>query len=301
MGDKPVHIIGYSTGAPLALEYTLGALEGQSVPIPARLVLISQVIGVHATAVLAGFKNMLSGIPGLEGLAFLQVQPEFDPFKYNSFATNAGNIVYCLTSDVASRIRKRVATNPDRVLSPTLVIKSAVDATVTNDAAIDNLFKHLKPNRHELLLFDINRYQLVSTELLNEDLAPFTNRVMTDKTLPFSVTLVTNKDAGTNRVISKSRLPFSDQAGSSRDLNLFWPPGVISLSHVSPPIAPNDPLYGQRVPEDDSFLFLGQLGIQGERGILKIPADWMFRLRYNPFYEYLESKTVDWIVSDNLP
>ena len=295
--NKPIHIIGYSTGAPLALEYTLDALEGQTSPTPSGLVLISPAIGIHPTAALSGFKNMLANIPGFEELAFLQVQPEFDPFKYNSFATNAGNIVYRLTRSVANRIRKRAATDPDRVLPPTLVIKSAVDATVTNDATVDNLLKHLKPNRHELLLFDINRYQLVSAGLLNDDPAPFTDRVMTDKTLPFTVTLVTNKDAGSNRVISTTRLPFSDQLGMSRDLELFWPPGVISLSHVALPIAPDDPLYGQRAPEDDSFLFLGQLGIQGERGILQIPTDWMFRLRYNPFYDYLENKTVDWIVN----
>ena len=37
------------------------------------------------------------------------------------------------------------------------------------------------------------------------------------------------------------------------------------------------------------------MAIQGERGLLEIPADWMLRLRYNPFYDYLESRTLEWV------
>ena len=70
---------------------------------------------------------------------------------------------------------------------------------------------------------------------------------------------------------------------------------MISLSHVALPIKPDDPLYGQRAPGNDDFIFLGQMAIQGERGLLTIPPDWMFRLRYNPFYDYLEQRIVDWV------
>ena len=88
---------------------------------------------------------------------------------------------------------------------------------------------------------------------------------------------------------------FSLNASSKLEHGVSWPPGVISLSHVALPIAPDDPLYGQRPPENDEFLFLGQMAMQGERGLLTIPSDWMFRLRYNPFYDYLEKRTLDWI------
>ncbi|MGD8960311.1 MAG: alpha/beta fold hydrolase, partial [Desulfobacteraceae bacterium] len=40
LGDKPIHIIGYSTGATLALDFALDALDGRSAPVPASLVLI---------------------------------------------------------------------------------------------------------------------------------------------------------------------------------------------------------------------------------------------------------------------
>lgn len=60
VGQKPIHIVGYSTGAPLALNYSLDALEGIASPLPASLVLISPAIGVHPAAGLAGLKNALS-------------------------------------------------------------------------------------------------------------------------------------------------------------------------------------------------------------------------------------------------
>jgi hypothetical protein len=297
--NQPVHIIGYSNGATLALEYTLDALEGKSVPVPASLVLISPAIGIHPAAAMAGFKNGLANLPGLDGLAYLQVHPEFDPYKYNSFATNASTVVHQLTRSVASRIRARASTNPDIVLPPILVFKSTVDATVTTQAVVDNLLLHLHPHRHEMVLFDINRFAAVKSRLLINDPAPLTDRVMNDDKLPFAVTLVTNKNSKTTTVVSKYKKPFATNALNNGQLKQAWPVGVVSQSHVSLPFSPDDPLYGQRAPENESFLFLGQMAIQGERGLLQIPTDWILRLRYNPFYDFLESKTVEWMNNTN--
>jgi hypothetical protein len=41
-------------------------------------------------------------------------------------------------------------------------------------------------------------------------------------------------------------------------------------------------------------LFLGEMAMQGERGLLKLPADWLLRMRYNPFYDVIEKRTLDW-------
>jgi alpha-beta hydrolase superfamily lysophospholipase len=79
LGSKPLHIIGYSTGASLALDYALEALEDGELPAPSGLVLISPAIRVHSAATIAGFKDALSGIPGLDSLAYLTVMDEFDP------------------------------------------------------------------------------------------------------------------------------------------------------------------------------------------------------------------------------
>ncbi len=67
------------------------------------------------------------------------------------------------------------------------------------------------------------------------------------------------------------------------------------LSHVALPFPPDDPLYGQRPTGNKDVLFLGQMAIQGERGLLKLSSDWLLRLKYNPFYDYLERRVLEWV------
>ena len=296
IGNRPVHIIGYSTGASLALDFTLKAMEGNVAPVPSSLVLISPAIGISPAAALATWKRRLSMLPGLGRLAWLEVMPEFDPYKYNSFATNAGEQVHRLTQSVARRIAEYSNAGSKADFPPILVLKSAVDATVSTDAVIDRLLKHLPSNKNELVLFDINRYAMKST-LLVSDPAPLTMRTMSDDTLPFGVTLLGNENEESNRVIARYKTAFSKEIAQTEDLGLAWPRGVISLSHVAVPFPPDDPLYGQYPPDNKNILFLGQMSIKGERGLMKIPADWLIRLRHNPFYEYLERRVLNWLDS----
>ena len=294
VGPKPIHIVGYSTGAPLALNFTLDALEGSAEPVPASLVLVSPAIGIHPAAALAGFKNGLSAIPGLGRLAWVSIQPEFDPYKYNSFATNGGTQVHRVTRAVARRLSSWTRSGDLKKFPPTLVFKSTVDATVSTTAVVDRLLNTLGPHGHELVLFDINRLAAGATILIS-DPGPLTNRLMADKNLPFTVTLVTNVNEKSVQVIARHKAPFSTDIAQSEVLNLAWPIGVISLSHVALPFPPDDPLYGRRPPDNPDVLFLGQIGLQGERGLLKISYDWLLRLRHNPFYDYLESRTLAWM------
>lgn len=294
VGQKPIHIIGYSTGAPLALDFTLEALNGSVSPVPASLVLISPAIGIHPAAGLAGFKDSLSIIPGLGHLAWLSVQPEFDPYKYNSFATNAGAQVHRVTSSVSRRVATWTRSGQLEKFPPTLVLKSTVDATVSTTAVADNLLNHLGAHGHEFVLFDINRHAGADM-LLVSDPGPLTNRLMADGTLPFTVTLVTNENLASTRVVARRKSPFSIEVSETVPLDRSWPGGVISLSHVALSFPPDDLLYGQRDPENEGTIYLGQMAIKGERGLLKISYDWLFRLRYNPFYDYLESRTLDWV------
>ncbi|MBT8365092.1 MAG: alpha/beta hydrolase [Deltaproteobacteria bacterium] len=293
IGKKPIHLVGYSNGAPLALNYALDALENDNLTVPASLVLISPSIGLHPAAALAKWKRRLSILPGLGGMAWLSVMPEFDPYKYNSFATNAGEQVHGLTRAVARRLAARAGSDAKPILPPTLVFKSTVDATVSEDAVVDRLLKHLRPNRHELVLFDINRFAAKSS-LLIADPAPFTARLTADKSLPFALTLVTNANPESRTAVAHYKPSFSTAASKTEALHLAWPQGVISLSHVALPFAPDDPLYGQGPPAKENALFLGQMAIQGERDLLKIPYSFLLRIRYNPFYVYLERRVLEW-------
>nr|MDJ0667639.1 alpha/beta hydrolase [Desulfobacterales bacterium] len=300
VGSKPVHLIGYSTGAPLALAFTLDALEGQAEPIPASLVLISPAIGLHPAAAMAKWKRRMAALPGLGGLAWLSVEPEFDPYKYNSFATNAAEQVHRMTRTVARRVSRRAGTHPDKVLPPTLVLKSTVDATVSTSAVVDRLLGRLAPQRHELVLFDINRLAAKSM-LLVSDPAPLTDRLMNDQNLPFTLTLVTNANPETRAVVAQRKAAHEAQVSQTEQLDLAWPVGVISLSHVALPFSPDDPLYGRRPPGNKDILFLGQMAIKGERDLFKLSPNWLLRLRHNPFYPYLQKRALEWIDGANGP
>jgi hypothetical protein len=127
------------------------------------------------------------------------------------------------------------------------------------------------------------------------DPAALSTRVMGNDTLPFAVTLVTNENPDSPAAVARRQPPFSAEVTDTEPLGLAWPPAVISLSHVALPFPPDDPLYGQRPPDNEDLLFLGQTGLQGERGLLLIPADWLMRMRHNPFYAYLETSVLDWM------
>jgi alpha-beta hydrolase superfamily lysophospholipase len=287
----PIHIVGYSTGAALALDFSLDAEAGEVVPMPTSLVLISPAIGVSPAAALATWKRRLSLLPGLQSLAWLGIDPEFDPYKYNSFTTNAGEQVHRLTRRVASRLAARTRSTS---LPPMLVLKSTVDATVSTNAVVDRLLLQLAPGRHELVLFDINRSAVVSP-LLITDPGPLTRRLLDDPDLTFTLTLVSNESVDSNKVVATRQPPHGATPVDIQSLDTAWPRGVVSLSHVALPFPPDDPLYGSEPPAQEGRLYLGQIPLSGERGLLRISTDWLLRLRHNPFYEYLEERTLDWL------
>jgi alpha-beta hydrolase superfamily lysophospholipase len=292
VGDNPIHVVGYSTGASLALGYALDAADGLVSPQASSLVLISPAIRIHSVAALASFKRGASSVPGLGGFAWLSVMPEFDPYKYNSFATNAADVVHQMTRSVDNRIAARVDTDPP--LPPILAIKSSVDATVTVEAIVDNLLSLLRPNRHELVLFDVNRFAARSS-LLVDDPGPLTNRLMADESLSFGITLITNRDSNTRDVVARYKAPLSANVTEQELHGLAWPSDVFSLSHIALPFPPDDPLYGGNPPVEDQSLHLGDIPMRGERGLNKIPGEWLLRMRYNPFYDVLETRVLEWL------
>ena len=289
---KPIHIIGYSTGGPLALDYALQAQQDTALPPATKLVLISPAIGISPAAVVAKWSRRLSRLPGLHQLAWLDIQPEFDPYKYNSFTTNAAEQVHELTQSVANRIAAR--TDAERPLPPMLIFKSTVDATVSNEAVVERLLSKLAADRHELVVFDVNRFAATAI-LLRNDPGPFTVRLSADKQLPFTFTLVANSDTDSRSVAAYSKAPFTTVANRVEPLGQTWPREVFSLSHVALPFPPDDPLYGAQAPEAANQLFLGQQALQGERGVLKIPENFLLRLRHNPFYDYEQARILDWL------
>ncbi|MDD1650738.1 MAG: alpha/beta fold hydrolase [Methylococcaceae bacterium] len=102
--EAPLFIVGYSNGAALAVEYALARQGGEDLPRVDGLVLLSPAIGVSPAAALAVWQSRLALIPGLEKLAWNSLAPEYDPYKYASFAVNAGDQVYQLTRVIGKRL-----------------------------------------------------------------------------------------------------------------------------------------------------------------------------------------------------
>ena len=59
------------------------------------------------------------------------------------------------------------------------------------------------------------------------------------------------------------------------------------------PFRPDDPIYGGpegRAAGGDAHITLGDITLLGERGLLQIPDGFFLRLRYNPFFSYVEER-----------
>ena len=293
--DRPLYIVGYSNGAALAVEYALAVLEGEDLPSVDGLVLLSPAIGVSPVAALAIWQSRLSRIAGLEKLAWNDLALEIDPYKYNSFTVNAGDQIYQLTGEIASRIGKLAGTEGIEAFPRTIAFQSVVDATIPPATLIDQLFMQLGGGGHELVLFDVNRHN-ESLSLMRSDPEALTARLLGDNGLPFGLTLLTNVDPESDRLLARLK-PAGSRDSEDLPTDLSWPPGVFSLSHVAIPFPPDDPVYGGifEHSDDENRITLGSVSIHGERNLLQIPDNYFLRLRYNPFFDYLASRLLDFL------
>jgi hypothetical protein len=110
----------------------------------------------------------------------------------------------------------------------------------------------------------------------------------------FTLSLVTNKSADSREVRFVSQ-PLGQNEAVNMDLGLSWPEDVYSLTHIALPFPPDDPLYGaaRDSGKSDVHIHLGDIALRGERGVLQVPAAEMLRLRWNPFYPFLEQKVIE--------
>ncbi|MFQ5991938.1 MAG: alpha/beta hydrolase, partial [Nitrospiraceae bacterium] len=216
-----------------------------------------------------------------------------DPFKYGSFAVNAGDQVYRLTGEIQSQLEAHGATGALNRFPPVLAFQSVVDATVSIQAVVERLFKRLPDGGHELVLFDINRMTEVEY-VLTEDPTADLEAMLDDTSLPFTVSLLTNENEESRHVVVRQKRP-DDPERSERSVGLTWPDELYSLSHVAMPIPATDPLYGRSKSRKNGAIHLGNIALRGERGVLQVPAADMLRLRWNPFYPYIERRLLEFV------
>jgi alpha-beta hydrolase superfamily lysophospholipase len=289
---RPFLAGGHSTGAALLALYSVRALEDRTLPMPHRLYLLSPAIGISNFAFLTNVISGLSFIPWFEKSKWIDVLPEYDPYKYNSFPVNAANQIYHLTRELRSALSAAGKDGRLEGMPRVVVFQSLVDSTVKTVDVVRGLLALLPPRGHELVVFDVNRH-----EALQGLIAPapmeYLERIRNAVDLPFRVTLIGNREAASLDVAAYVR-----EAGSRdvkvEDLPLAWPTGVFSLGHVAIPFPPDDPVYGLRPASDGGPRFaLGAFPARGESGALTVPLGMLARLRSNPFFDVIRLKVAE--------
>ena len=290
IGAKPFYLVGYSNGGALSVEYTLLTLNDASLPRPSGVVLLSPEIGVTAAAAFAVWQGRLGHLLGLEKLAWNSVLPEYDPYKYGSFAVNAGDLAHRITVHIQDQLDALQGTGKLDDMPPLLAFQSSVDATVSPRALVENLFARLPSANHELVLFDINR--LLETEsLFKQDPRTVFEPLLRKLDRHFDLTVVSNESGGTRRVVARKTVRGKEDPSAMTYLDQ-WPAEIYSLAHVALPFPPEDPIYGGPSATGGAGIHLGNMALRGEHGVLQVSAADMLRLRWNPFFDYVQSRTL---------
>jgi alpha-beta hydrolase superfamily lysophospholipase len=282
----PLHVIGFSNGGALAMKYALDALDDKSLARPDHIVLFAPMIGITSMARFAGVFGWPALIPAFDKAAWLGIVPEFNPFKYNSFPVNGARQSSLVARRLQAQIDRHAVEDNLKGLAPVLTFQSVVDFTVSTRAIVSALYAKLPANGSELVLFDLNRHAKFGP-LLRRSTDTVLERLLPDAPRTFTSTVVTNASRSTDRVVART-IAAGSTTEQTRELELSYPRGVFSLSHLALPFPMSDPLYGLEPDSTEDYgANLGAMATRGERGTLIVSIDSLARMSSNPFFDYV--------------
>jgi alpha-beta hydrolase superfamily lysophospholipase len=292
----PLHLVGFSNGGALAMKYSLDALEDPKLARPDRVLLLTPMIGITRFARFAGLAGLPAILPPFAKAAWLSVVPEFNPFKYNSFPVNGARQSFRLTDALQAQIQRLALASRLTGLPPVITFQSVIDFTVSTPAILTGLYAYLPDNGSEIVLFDVNR-TLKFAPLLRPSSYVAVDRLTPSTPQTFRFTVITNAGDDTDATVERNIAPGQLRAEVS-PLNLAYPPGIFSLSHLAIPIPMDDPLFGMQPDPKTKGEYgysLGKIDARGERGALIVDQDYLRRLPSNPFFPYLLDRIDDGI------
>lgn len=288
-GGIPIHLVGYSNGAALALLHVTGRIERGEPADADRLVLLSPMIEVNAFARYAGLAGVPAFFTRYAKSAWLDLLPEFNAFKYNSFPVRAARESYLVTADLQASLRRIGEQGRMARMPPILAFQSIVDDTVTARAVTTRLFDALPANGSELVLFDVNRSRVMAPMFRERATAWSRDALQTSRA--YTLTVVGPASDEDANAVARSRRAGAPAIVAS-PIGVRYPADVYSLSHVALPFADDDPLYGIR-PSGRQALQLGSIAVRGERNTLLVSQDSLSRLGYNPFHAWMLSRIAE--------
>lgn len=284
--NAPLHVIGYSNGGALALKYALDALDDSTLPEPQQIVLLSPMIGVTAFARFAGLTGLPAVFPAFARAAWLNVVPEFNPYKYNSFPVKAARQSWLLTQALQDQIVQASRSRRLAALPPVLTFQSVMDSTVSTRAVVDSLYRYLPENGSELVIFDINQAANLRA-LFRPALYSAVSALLPPAPRRYSTTVITNASPTTYETVARTT-PAGEKEERVTPLNLAWPQDMYSLSHVAVPFPLNDSLYGREPTEKNRYgISIGTISLRGETSTLSVGLDTLMRVTSNPFFPFM--------------
>ena len=284
-GNVPFYMGGFSTGAAVIANYSFRALDDQQLHKPKKLFMFSPAIGVSKLAIFSAWHKAISWNKSFEKLKWLDILPEYDPAKYNSFTKNAGRQIYLLTLENEKWVNKIAKEGRQDEFPPMISFQSLVDATVIPDDLIE-MYEKLATSRDELFLFDVNR---VYDNLMRKDVRQRKPEEIRFNKDDRPVVRILHNNLVLDTVygpIAAGVYELMDD-GSLKDVypdaHTTWPLEFFAISHIAVPIAPANKAYGR-------FSTLGRLSVHGERGVLVMSSEDLMRVRFNPFFDLMKKE-----------
>lgn len=298
--DVPLHIVGYSNGGALAMKYALDSLEDASLRRPQQIILLSPMIGVTAFARFAGLAGLPAIFPAFARAAWLNVVPEFNPYKYNSFPVKAARQSWLLSQALQQQIVQESQNKRLAELAPVLTFQSVMDSTVSTRAVVDSLYRYLPDNGSELVIFDINQAANLRA-LFRPSSYSAVNTLLPPAPGLYTTTVITNTAPDTNQTVARST-----KAGALTEtvtpLHIAWPQDMYSLSHVAVPFPLTDSLYGRDPQQRNRYgISLGTISLRGETATLSVGLDTLMRVTSNPFFPWMMARVQQHIACSERP
>lgn len=288
---KPLVLAGYSNGGALAVNYALAAVADSALPKIEAILLFSPMIGINPLARLFRIHHTVALISRTVKALWTNVDAEVDPFKYSSWPTNASIQAWDMTQEVERRLASLEKQKRLNEIPPVLAMQSVVDSTVRVPKLISSLFERLQNKTSELFLFDIDRFDQIAN-LFNLSFEDNVFPNLESEDLSYQLTILRNAKLDSRKVMLESRV-----RGQSVEefLDLEWPEGVVSLSHIAIPFSANDQLYGNRAATAATGINFGSISLRGESSALLLSDALFVRCRHNPFYELMENRMIRWL------
>ena len=285
----PLHLVGYSNGGALAMKYALDALDAPALRKPQQVILLSPMIGVTAFARFAGFAGLPALLPPFAKAAWLNISPEYNPYKYNSFPVNAARQSWLLTKALQEHIGRAAREKRLANLPPVLAFQSVMDSTVSTRAVVSGLFDQLPANGSELVMFDINQAASFRP-LFKPSSWTATTALLPVAQRRYGVTIITNASEHSFSTVAKIT-PAGRTQETVVPLAQSWPQDVYSLSHVAVPFPPDDDLYGREPGVKNRYgISLGTIALWGETSVLSVGKEALMRVTSNPFYDFMQER-----------